>query len=53
MPVFQNANVDFELGLGRSGDVRDGGRSLGDIGGSGSYGREDVPGIGGYCILEA
>ena len=51
IPVFQKAKMDFELGVGRSGEVRDGGRSVNDIGGRGSYGREDVPGIEGYSIL--
>lgn len=49
-PVIQKANIDFELGVGGLGDVSDGGRSLRGTGGSGSYEREDVPGIGGYCI---
>ena len=42
----------FELGFGSSGEVRDGGRSVNDIGGRGSYGRADVPGIEGYSILK-
>lgn len=52
MPVFQKAKMDFEFGFGGEGVVRDGGSSVNDIGGSGSYGKGDVPGIEGYCILK-
>lgn len=44
--------MDLELRFGRSGEVSVGGRSVNDIGGRGSYGREVVPGIEGYSILK-